>query len=328
MFECGIQDFCFNDLYKPSHDRLVKIFSYLINFVRFRESQTGVVDEHFNRSERTKTRIEQLYAENQDREQRLEEMRRNRRAMEAEVRDKTARNEELKKTLLELQKNQAKVAERYDEAKMRKGELARRLEDKTAEKLALKQEIQKLRPYVLQSPSALQNSLMELSHTLNTDKAHIDALDRRTRALQTSANSFSVVSTDVASCIRILDDVSAELAKEEEENAKNSRQREALSERGNNVRAVEKEEVALRRQQQRWMERTENLRDQSSKKAQEDKEKMEELRAVHKKLTEERTEKTKEIERRKVRIEQTEKKVYSHFTHVSWCLNRHMLTWK
>jgi hypothetical protein len=36
---------------------------------------------------------------------------------------------------------------------------------------------------------------------------------------------------------------------------------------------------------------------------------MEELRAVHKKLTEERSEKGKDIERRKVRIEQIEKKV-------------------
>ncbi|KAA8570891.1 hypothetical protein EYC84_000280 [Monilinia fructicola] len=39
------------------------------------------------------------------------------------------------------------------------------------------------------------------------------------------------------------------------------------------------------------------------------KERMEELRAVHKKLTEERSDKGREMERRKVRIEQTEKKM-------------------
>ena len=175
MLECGINDFCFNDLYKPSHDRLVRIFSYLINFVRFRESQTTVIDDHINRAETTKSRIEQLYAENQDKENQLEDMRHNRKEMEALVREKSQRNEELKKTLLELKRNQEKVALRLDEAKERKGELAAALEERTAAKLAAKQESQKLRPYVMQSPSALQSSLMELSQTLGADKAHIDA---------------------------------------------------------------------------------------------------------------------------------------------------------
>ncbi|KAL2108426.1 hypothetical protein VUR80DRAFT_3819 [Thermomyces stellatus] len=310
MLECGINDFCFNDLYKPTHDRLVRIFSYLINFVRFRESQTSVIDEHVNRAESTKARIETLYAENQDKENQLEDMRQNRKEMEAVVREKTLRNEELKKTLLELKRNQEKVAARLEAAKAKKGELARELEEKTAAKLAAKQESQKLKPYVLQSPSALQSSLVELGQTLAADKAHIDALDRRARGLQTSANSFGVVTSEVSSCIKMLEDIAAELAKEEEENLRNTRQREALSERGNNVRSVEKEEVALQRQLARWNERTEKLREQSAAKAQEAKERMEELRTIHKTLSEERTEKTKEIEIRKVRIEQIEKKMW------------------
>src|SRR5690606_30533566 len=130
------------------------------------------------------------------------------------VREKTLRNEELKKTLLELKRNQEKVAVRLEDAKIKKGELATTLEEKTAAKLMMKQEIQKLRPYVLQSPSALQSSLMELSQTLAADRAHIDALDRRARGLQTSANSFTVVTSEVASCIKMLDDISTELAKE------------------------------------------------------------------------------------------------------------------
>ncbi|WQF85567.1 Putative kinetochore protein Nuf2 [Colletotrichum destructivum] len=309
LAECGVQDFSFNDLYKPSYDRLVKIFSYLINFVRFRESQTSVIDEHFNRAETTKSRIESLYSENQEMESRLVDMKRNRKAMEAQVREKTTRNEELKQRLLELRRNQERVAARLEDAKVKKTELTTALEEKTAQKLGLKQDCTKLRPYVMQSPSTLQATLTELSNTLNSEKAHIEALDRRSRALQTSADSFSVVSTDVASCIKVLDEIGVELAKEEEENLKNVKQRDALSERGNNVREVERTEALLQRQLLKWNERTEKLREQSSAKAQEAKEKMEELRAVHRKLTEERTDKGKDIERRRVRIEQTEKKM-------------------
>ncbi|KAK4652162.1 kinetochore-associated Ndc80 complex subunit nuf2 [Podospora pseudocomata] len=309
MEQCGVHDFNFGDLYKPTHDRLVKLLSYVINFVRFRESQTNVIDEHCNRAEQTKARIEQLYQENQNMEGQLEDMKFTRKQMEVQVAEKTKRNEELKHKLLELRKTQEKVAARWEEAKIKKAEMTKELEDKTTTKVMLKQESAKLKPYTLQSPSALQSSLAELSNTLNGDKAHIDSLDRRARALQTSTDSFAVVTGDVASCIKLLEEIGVELAKEEEENAKNAKQRDALTERGASVREVERTEALLQRQLAKWVERTETLRAHSQEKAQRAKESMEELRAVHKKLTEERSEKGKDIERRRVRIEQIEKKM-------------------
>ncbi|EKD20038.1 uncharacterized protein L3040_002285 [Drepanopeziza brunnea f. sp. 'multigermtubi'] len=309
MIECGITDFSFQDLYKPTHDRLVKIFSYLINFVRFRESQTHVFVEYFDKAERTKMRIENLYMENQDMEARVDEMKRNKKAVEAHVAEKVRRNEELKRRLLELRQSQEKVTRRFENAKASKSEMTRILEEKTAATLVLRQESAKLRPYVLQSPAALQASLTDLANALNAEKSQIDAKDRRARALQTSTDTFSVVITDVASCIKLLDEISAELSKEDEENVRIAKQRDALGERGNNVREVERTEGLLQRQLSKWVERTEKLREGSKEKAMSAKERMEELRAVHRKLTDERAEKGREMERRKVRIEQTEKKM-------------------
>ncbi|TVY89741.1 putative kinetochore protein [Lachnellula willkommii] len=300
LVECGIEDFSFQDLFKPTTDRLVKIFSYIINFVRFRESQTGVIDEHLNKVENTKVRIETLYMENQDMEARLEEMLRNKKAMEAVVQEKVKRNEELKQRLLQLRQSQEKVTRRFENVKVKKGEMTAVLEDKTATTIALRQESAKLKPYVLQSPAALQEKLTQLSNDLNAEKAQIDALDRRARGLQTSTDTFSVVASDVASCIKLLDEISAELAKEEEENVRIARQRDALGERGNNVREVERTEGLLQRQLSKWLERTEKLREGSKEKAMSAKERMEELRAVHRRLTEERGEKGKEMERRRM----------------------------
>lgn len=315
LAECQITDFSFQDLFKPTHDRLVKIFSSIINFVRFRESQTAVIEEHFNRAESTKDRIETLYMENQEMEARLEDLKRDRKAMEAHVAEKVKRNEELKKRLLELRQSQEKVTRRFDDVKIKKSEMTAVLEDKTALIHTLRQESAKLRPYVLQSTAALQASLAELSNALNADKAQIDSLDRRARGLQTSTDTFSVVSSDVASCIKLLEEISAELAKEEEENARKLKQGDVLAERSNNVREVERTEGLLQRQLSKWLERTEKLRDGSKEKAMSAKERMEELRAVHRKLTDERAEKGREMERRRVRIEQTEKKVCLVISH-------------
>lgn len=291
----------------------MKIFSYIINFVRFRESQTATIDEHFNKAETTKSRIETLYLENQDMEARLDDMKRERKSMDLQVREKTKRNDELKARLLELKKDQERIAERLERVRAEKGRLTGFLEERTERCLGVRQESAKLRPYVLQSPAALQANLTDLSDSLARDRSQIDGLEKRTRALQTSSDTFGIVTNDVGSCIKVLEEVSNELRKEEEENLKATKRRDALSERGNNVREVERTEVLLQRQLKRWLERTETLRNGSQEKAQGAKEKMEELRGVHRRLTEERVEKGRDMERRRVRIEQTEKKVRRYF---------------
>lgn len=246
-------------------------------------------------------------------EARLDEMKRERKSMDLHVKEKTKRNDELKTRLLELKKGQERIAERLERVRAEKGRLTGFLEERTERCLGVRQESAKLRPYVLQSPAALQANLTDLSDSLARDRSQIDGLEKRTRALQTSTDNFGIVANDVGSCIKVLEEVSNELHKEDEENLKATKRRDALSERGSNVREVEREEVLLQRQLKRWLERTETLRNGSREKAQGAKEKMEELRGVHRRLTEERVEKGRDMERRRVRIEQTEKKVRRYF---------------
>ena len=130
FFYCGITDFSFSDLLKPTHDRLVKIFSYIINFVRFRASQTATINEYFNKIETTKSRIETLYLENQDMESRLDKIRRERKLMDQQEKEKTKRNDELKQRLLELKKGQERVAERLERVRGEKTRLTGTLEDR------------------------------------------------------------------------------------------------------------------------------------------------------------------------------------------------------
>jgi kinetochore protein Nuf2 len=277
--------------------------------VRFRESQTVVIDEHFNKSERTKARIEALYAENQDMEQRLDDMRRNQQAMEAQVKEKVQRNDKLKARLLELRRNQERVAETLERVKGEKAKRQATLEEKMERAVRTRQEIEKLRPYVQESSASLQAALTELSETLTRDKGQVDVMERRLRALQTSTDTFTVVANEVQACVKALEDISVELQKEEEEDARAARNRDAISERGNSVREVEQTEKLLQRQLARWNERIEALRKNSQEKQEIAQARMEELRSTQKQLREERAEKQRDMEMRRIRIEQTEKKV-------------------
>lgn len=242
-------------------------------------------------------------------ELRLSEMRQDLQSNEAHVREKVARNDALKARLLELGREQSRVAETLDRVKTERARRQQQLEEKTERTVRSRQEAEKLRPYVLESPATLQSSLAELSEHLVREKSSIDVMERRARALQTSSDTFTVVSNDVQACVKLLDDISAELQKEEEEESRAARTTEAISDRGNSVREVEQTEKLLQRQLTRWVERIELLQKNAQEKAETAQERMEELRNIQKQLREERAEKQRDMERRRIRIEQTEKKV-------------------
>jgi kinetochore protein Nuf2 len=310
LVECGINDFTFEDLYKPTYKRLATIFSYIINFIRFRESQTDVIDEHFNKSEKTKLRIEHLFAENQDQSDHLQALQKNRKSTETALKEKEKRTSELKQRLLDLKKGQERVAEKLELARQEQQRLKTVLEDKTTNAMNLRQDAAKLRPYTQQSPQALENALRDLSNNLATDRESIERLERRARALQTSTDTFSIVKSDIDSLIRLLSDLSADLHKEETELSTAAKRRDALSERSNNVRDVERQERLLQKQLANIQARTDKIRKASEERAEEARRRMEELKGVHRTLTEERGERGREMERRRVRIEQTEKKMW------------------
>lgn len=309
LVECGIKDFTFADIYKPTYPRLVKIFSYIINFIRFRESQTSVIDQHYNSSERTKNDIAQLQQANDEKAEQLEDMQQNRKNVEAALKEKEKRTGELRTRLLELKASQERVTEKLERVKGEQARLKSVLEERTVSVMNTRQEANKLRPYADQSPDALEKSLRELSGSLNRDRAEIDRLDKRNRALQMSSDSFSQLHSDITTLTRILSDLAGELQKEEEEGQKAGKNRDALAEQTNSVREVERKEKMLRKQLEQWQGRTEKLRSDTEKKSANAQQKVEDLKVVHKELSTERKVRNDEVEKRRVRIEQTEKKV-------------------
>lgn len=317
LIECGVHDFSMNDLVQPTYERLGKVFSYIINFIRFREGQTEAIDENFNKAQSTKDRIEALYAENDEMQQRLEDMKRNKKALEAAVKEKVKRNNELEARLLELEALKLRNVEQYQRYREEKNRAQQLFQEKTEKLARSRQDIEKLRPYVLQSPGELQNALKELSDNLQREKGQIDMLERRTRALQTSSDSFGIVQNDVQMCVRVLEEIAGELQKKEEEENKAARNKEALNERDASVREVQQNEKLLQRQLMKSEERIEDLRKKHQELEDANKARMEEFREMQRQLREERAAKSREMDRRKGRIDQTEKKVSLPETHTS-----------
>lgn len=281
----------------------------MINFIRFRESQTEFIDEHFNKSQRTKIRVEQLYDEKEPKETQLADLERNRNATTRLLQETEKRYKELHQRLRELLAEQERLQEKATKAKEQQHKLKELVIKKHEEKQNVEDEVSKLRTYTEQSPTALEDALRDLNDRLVNDKAQIESFDRRARMLQTSTESFGVVTADMGACTRLLTDVLADLAKEEEELAKASRHQDALTDKSNIIRDIERQERLLQKQRSNLNARMDKVKKKADDEAAAASRKMEEMREAHARLTKERGEKSRDMEERRVKIEQTEKKV-------------------
>lgn len=309
LVECSITDFALSDLYRPTYPRLQKILSYIINFVRFRESHTSVVDKHFEEAERTKLHVQQLYADKENYEARLQQLERERATTEKVNKSKEAELSELKPRLLDLDRKKSRLVAELARAEDEKKRLISLLDERSTHLDSIRSDAAKLRPYTLQRPDAMESTLRELKDTLAAEKSNLDMLERRARALATSAESFQIASSDISGTSKLLTDLATDIAREEDEQANAARCRETLSDKTNTVQDVERTEILMKKSLEAVRARTIKIREDAAAKSLARQREMESLKGMHMELAKDRTERSAEIERTKVRIEKTEKKV-------------------
>jgi kinetochore protein Nuf2 len=309
MVQCTITDFAFSDLYKPTHARLQKILSYVINFLRFRESQTRVMDAHFAESERSKLRVQELYAEKEKLEIRLAHLvKQNANVVVANER-KDREMAELKPKLLELDRKKLSLIADGKRNEEMKQHLIAILTERATTLDTVSEEAAKLRPYTLQKPDALETNLRDIAAPLASDRGTLEDLERRARELTTSAEVFASSKADVESAARAMADLASDVQREEAEMRKASRNRDLVSDRSATVQDVNRQEMILQKQWEAAIQRTEKLRQMHEEKARESATRMAALRETQAALARDRQDKSREMDRRRIRIEQTEKKV-------------------
>ncbi|KAI5840730.1 Nuf2 family-domain-containing protein [Morchella snyderi] len=307
--ECDIHDFTFNDLAKPDTKRLIKIFSYVINFTRFREGRAGEIGEHLAKAEKIRDAIEARAQENEELAARVEALRA-RRAREEPLIEGVRRDvEALTEELRGMSKREKALSAEYGRLRKDKEAYIKTLEDRAFFVTRTRQEAEKIRPYIVDSPEKLQGVIVDMGATLAAEKAEAEALERRARALQTSADSFAVVEADVMAAIKIMEECEAELVKEEESARKAARHFDVLTQKQTEVREAERSEQRLQRQLQNATDKIARARESGESKSASAQKKMRELKEAYKQLARERAERDKDMEKKKIIIEKIEKEM-------------------
>lgn len=148
-----------------------------------------------------------------------------------------------------------------------------------------------------------------MADTLVSEKAAQDSLERKSRALQTSADSFGIVNQNVDGCIKVMEEVEQELIKEEEFSRRASRHAEIIAAKQTDVQEIERTEKRLLRQLENAAEKLRRARESGEGKADAAQKRMLELKEAYDVLSRERKERDKEMEKKKIRISRIEKEM-------------------
>lgn len=81
---------------------------------------------------------------------------------------------------------------------------------------------------------------MKKTAALGQQKSEVEAIERQTRAMQTSAAAFENVEKDINACIKHLEECEAEILRYEELSTKVARQTDALEKKKQDIRTKER----------------------------------------------------------------------------------------
>ncbi|EWC45397.1 hypothetical protein DRE_00796 [Drechslerella stenobrocha 248] len=304
---CGLKDLQLSDLLAPTRPRVIKIFSYLINFVRFKTEHQPTIDEYGNKFEGIKQRVDALEIERDELQHKLETLEIQRRQEEPLVKKLQEERQQACILLSELKRNQEAMSAEFQEVKSDRKALKEALIQANELKLRLKQDCERLRPYIFDEPGRLQLVNNEMAGQLQAEKNRLMQVERRARALQTTADSFAVIETDVNVCIKVMEECEAELLREEEDNRKASRHKDVLRRRQLEFQDLEKREEVLKARLVAAQEKVHTAKQQAESKGATARARMTELRGVYDQLASERREKNHDMDKLKVKIDIKEK---------------------
>ena len=245
MAQCGVPSFSFADVLRPEPERLKVILSHVINFLRFRATRVPRTDALLQRSEDTREAIDRLAYENDGLAARIGALRDGRARDAGAVEAARAGNRKLTDDLRAFKKKQTALTLELDKMKDEKKALTRSLLDCQYLIEANQRECANLQPYIVDSPEQLQQVLVDLNRALAKEREAVDGTERRMRAVATSTDSFGVIETDLANCVRLMEEAQKELAKQEEVERKQRRLKESLQQKETEVKEIKrKEEVS------------------------------------------------------------------------------------
>ncbi len=309
LVDCGIDDFTIMDMIRPEPQRIRKIMSAVVNFARFRDDHIADCEKIMQKSEEIDYKDGVLADENEKLHENITELE-SRVEIDLQRRNQLDQhNSEVETELRKCKRIQESLVTERENYKQEKARLCANLEDRNFMVLETKKEIDRVKPYIVDSPDLLHKINSDMTESLESAKQELENLEKRARKLQTSNDSFAIIESDLRSCLKLVEEIETELQKEEEASKKLNRFQELHDGNTITLHQLVRKIQQLQRQIVNSDERIDRLKQQSETKSKKTKDSMAALKDRYSTLVAERTVTQQDIDQKKAFIESTEKQM-------------------
>lgn len=310
MFEIGIRDFSIMDIIKPEPERTRRIFSALINFIRFRASPTKQWNNMMNSQDTKSQELDQILMRRDELQAKVEQMESEQARYLEHKADLETRKTHSENKLRQLMREADIVGQKRIEYKEEKANLITQLQEGAKLLEEKRKQTENLKKYVFDPENPPSEINKRLNNQLTANREKLVTLERRIRGLEVSTEAFKTTKAEIDKCIKIVNECQNEEQREDEARRKWASSQEVYERSKLRASELDRTIAQLERRMKTNTDKVERVRQQTDRKKEAARERMAELQDQYSTLIAERAVADQDIERIKKEIISTEENMY------------------
>jgi kinetochore protein Nuf2 len=243
MTAVGVPEFSMDEVFQPTAKHTIRNMSALINYARFREERLDIAEELKQESEDLDAQRQDLQDENEQLQKRLAELRADKEELVPLKEEIVADCDALTTDVTKLNKRQATLGNEIKELKAESNQYMDRIATDIMRTHEAKQETEKLRTQIVQSPEKIKKQLADMKTAVNGERSNVAGQESQLKDVRGRLDRVQKLNKDMKKNLAVVDELEAQAEK-----AKNAKA--VLKETSTNIESNEDERRTLRNEEQ------------------------------------------------------------------------------
>eukprot|EP00164_Ancoracysta_twista_P005929 GFYU01008161.1.p1 GENE.GFYU01008161.1~~GFYU01008161.1.p1 ORF type:complete len:442 (+),score=188.44 GFYU01008161.1:63-1388(+) len=213
MNAAGLKDFALRSIDFPDKKSFATSLSAVINFTKFREDKLGRYQEFAEQQEELEEKREALSQKNEEVQSNLRAMQAQLKKEQPEVDALEAESQALVKELKSLHNLQNTIQEDVKGLKTNTAQVSDKIANDKFEIMTTKQDCEKMRSMIVQSPERLRKTISNLGDSLSHEKSAFAEAEKKQRELHSKLEALGKLEKDLTKATKGVDEVEVEMGK-------------------------------------------------------------------------------------------------------------------
>lgn len=295
---CGFYDFCMVDMVRPDPYRTRRMLSSVINFIKFRDTKVGNVEQYINEALLEDEKLELIKKDTTELANKIDSLREKleQGQNQSSLQEIGVYNAKIENELRKLKRIQEDLTAEHSQYKQEKAGLIKNLEDINYVMYNQTNQLETLKSYDQVDLESLNALIEQFQSEYDQTVDKLTELESNNRNITITIDSLERVETDLKNLFRILEEVLHDLEKYDQVNDTLNRLQETLEQANFESNDLTRQIQQVKRQLVNLEDKTTKIKQQSEEKSVKSQEILDRLKHEYDEAIVQRNEKERELQ--------------------------------